>query len=271
MNNNNWPGNLIEAEWLLENLSSPGLRIFDATWFLPKAERSGAEEFLQNHLPGAIHFDYDVRFHREGAPFPRTMPESHTFEKGLRDLGLNENDSVVVYDNNGMFSSPRGWWMLKALGVKEVGVLNGGLSAWKEAGGKLESGQPKAHSEGNFKAEPNPHAFVDSKVVASALGNEGTRLLDARSGERFTDAHMPGADNLPYSDLLEDGFFRDVDSLSEYYDNRPLICTCGSGVTACVLALGATLAGKEDVSVYDASWSEWGKNDALPKEGDSVS
>lgn len=270
MNIVKWPGHIVEADWLKNHLGSPNLRTFDATWFLPKAERSGRDEFIQQRIPGSVFFDYDKTFHREGSPFPRTMPETKVFEERLQDLGLNQRDRIVVYDNNGMFSSPRAWWMLRAIGVQEVGVLNGGLEAWKRAGGEISQGKAAAVQKGNFTAEPLKNSFVSSTDVMAALGTKTNTILDARSRERFEAAHMPGSLNLPYTDLIEDGYIRDTHALTEYFDDRPLICSCGSGVTACILALGATVTGHQQVSVYDASWSEWGSNSDLPKEGKEI-
>ena len=271
MNNPSWPGHLIEVSWLKENIGSPQLRIFDATWFLPKADRCGAEEYQQEHLPGALHFDYDQVFHNSASPFPRTFPDPIKFEAGLQDLGLNQDDRVVVYDNNGLFSSPRAWWMLKAIGVSKVGLLNGGLQAWKKSGGLITNEPPSDFPKGNFKANLSENAFIGVDSVQKAIQDKSVRIIDARAQDRFEAAHMPNSDNLPYTDLLEEGRFRDPDALAEFFDERPLVCSCGSGVTACILAFGATLAGHQNISVYDASWSQWGQDPTLPKEGQDIS
>lgn len=261
---------LVEVEWLAQDLDSPNLVILDATWFLPKHNRSGKEEFGKEHIQGAQFFDYDQEVCDKSSEFPRMMPSAADFEQAVRKLGVNNDSTIIVYDNNEMFSSPRAWWMFKAMGAQQVAVLNGGLVAWKKAGyATVES--VKQVDEGNFVAKSNDNAFIDSKQVLARLYDDADLILDARSQDRFDEAHMPNACNLPYTELLEGGKMKSPDELKAIYSKwiekgQKLTFSCGSGVTACILALGADVIGVDPISVYDASWSEWGQNESLPKE-----
>lgn len=262
---------LVSVEWLASNLALPNLVILDATWFLPKFERSGREEYVQEHIEGAHFFDYDQEICDKSSAFPRMMPSVLEFEKAVQKLGVNNDSQIVIYDNNEMFSSPRAWWMFKAMGAQQVAVLDGGLVAWKKAGHPTVDTVVQDGQLGNFKAHLNEKAFIDSKKVLDDLKSAQHLVMDARSKDRFDEAHMPGAMNLPYTELLESGKMKSSDELKSIYSKwvskgQSLTCSCGSGVTACILALGADLSGVENISVYDASWSEWGQDESFPKE-----
>lgn len=232
-------------------------------------------------IPGSRFFDFDHKICRTDTDLPHMMPDSETFNREVRKLGVNQNSAIVVYDALGVFTSPRAWWMFRAMGHDNVAVLNGGLPAWRQAGQPVESGEPTAVAEGDFSAIERLFAFRDADDVQAALQDAETLVLDARSAERFNAevdeprpglrrGHMPGALNLPFINLLQQGIYlRDATALHEAFlalgitgHDQRLLFSCGSGVTACVLALAAELAGYTNLSVYDGSWAEWGRPDS---------
>ncbi|MEU3314834.1 sulfurtransferase [Streptomyces sp. NPDC006687] len=264
------PGPLVGAGWLAARLGR--VVVFDAS---VGAHRGGAVR-----IPGARPFDLDGVLSDHTAPAPHTMPTAAAFQEALRGLGVGDDDAVVVYDAAGVYSSARAWWMLRAMGFGRAAVLDGGLPAWSGAGLPVESG-PAVYEgpRGSFTARPRPGLLVDAGTVARALADPDAAVLDARTRERFAGTapeprpglragHMPGALNLPFGDLLgPGGLMRPAGELRAVFEaltgERERLCfSCGSGVTACVLALGATLAGYRETAVYDGSWSEWG----LPSE-----
>ncbi|MFJ6435632.1 sulfurtransferase [Streptomyces sp. NPDC091416] len=269
------PGPLVGADWLARRLGTPGLLVLDAS---VGAHRGSAERIV-----GAIPFDLDGPLSDHTGPLPHTMPAAGRFTEELRALGLHDGDTAVVYDAAGIYSSARAWWMLRAMGLDRVAVLDGGLPGWVAAGLPTESGAPTALPErGDFTAVPRPGLFVGADEVAAALSDPTSAVFDARSRERFRGTapepraglrggHMPGAVSLPFTDVQHEGRMRPAAELRAAFaaraqDRERLFFSCGSGVTACVLTLGAALAGYRDLAVYDGSWSEWG----LPSEGRPV-
>ncbi|MFY4720722.1 sulfurtransferase [Streptomyces sp. LaBMicrA B280] len=265
------PGPVVGADWVAGRLGA-GLVLFDAS---VGARRGGARR-----LPGARPFDLDGELSDHSSPVPHTMPGAERFTEALRALGVSEADTVVVYDALGIYSSARAWWMLRAMGFDRVAVLDGGLPAWAAAGHPVE-GVPAAYDgpRGTFTARPRPGLIVDADTVAEALADPRAAVLDARTRERYAGTapepraglrggHMPGSVSLPFGELLDgDGLLAPRDTLRKAFeeaagDRERLYFSCGSGVTACVLALGATVAGYRELAVYDGSWSEWG----LPSE-----
>ncbi|MES9511745.1 sulfurtransferase [Streptomyces sp. NPDC000609] len=261
------PGPLVGADWTARRLGRPGLVVLDAS--------VGARRGGDRRIPGARPFDIDGTLSDHSGPLPHTMPGAGRFTEELRSLGVNDSDTVVVYDAAGIYSSARAWWMLRAMGFDRVAVLDGGLPAWADAGLPLESARhAPAAPPGDFTARPRPGMFVGAEEVAAALADPAAVVLDARSRDRFTgtaaeprpglrSGHMPGAVNLPFGELQRAGRMRPVDELRAVFaalagERERLVVSCGSGVTACVLALGAELAGYRGQSVYDGSWSEWG-------------
>lgn len=239
-------------------------------------------------IPSARRFDYDKRFCDPDASLPHMLPTPRLFEREARSLGINQGSIIVVYDDAGVYASPRGWWMLRAMGHEHVAVLDGGLRAWLAAGQVTAEGDAEwragAHSEqGDFTAQAKPSAFVDSAVVLEALSDPLARVLDARSTARFNaeapeprpgvrGGHMPGAHSFPFPRLLNGQVMKPAEALRAEFaavaapDHR-LVTSCGSGLTACVLALGAELAGYTNLSVYDGSWADWGADESLPVVG----
>ncbi len=276
-------GPLVEADWLLSNLGDPGLRVLDATWHLPTAERDGFDDYLTGHIPGAVYFDIDA-VADQTSRLPHMLPSADVFGAAAGAMGVNNDDRIVVYDHVGAFSAPRVWWMFRVFGHTRVAVLNGGLAAWRAAGGQVDSGdhQPVPGRFGAVRADAMVRSMADLKAN---LKNGGELVIDARGAGRFAgtapevrpglrSGHIPGARNVPYDTLLDqtDGRFRGVKDIDAVFaaagvtPERPIVASCGSGVTACVVTLGLMLAGRTDVAVYDGSWTEWGGRDDLPIE-----
>ncbi|WP_328788756.1 MULTISPECIES: sulfurtransferase [unclassified Streptomyces] len=262
------PGPLVGVDWLAGRLGAPGLVLFDAS--------VGAHRAAPHRIPGARPFDLDGPLSDHTAPAPHTMPGAPEFTEAMRALGVEDSDTVVVYDGAGVYSSARAWWMLRAMGFDRAAVLDGGLPAWTAAGLPTSATGPAYQGpRGSFTARPRAGLLVDGATVARALSDPAAVVLDARTRERFAGTapeprpglragHMPGAVNLPFAELQDpSGLMRPVGELRAVFraltgDRDRLHLSCGSGVTACVLALGADLAGYEEIAVYDGSWSEWG-------------
>ncbi|MFH8476718.1 sulfurtransferase [Streptomyces sp. NPDC018000] len=251
-----------------------GVVLFDAS--------VGAHRGAAVRIPGARPFDLDGELSDHTSAVPHTMPGAWEFTEALRSLGVHDADTVVVYDAQGIYSSARAWWMLRAMGFGKVAVLDGGLPAWIAAGHPVEL-SPAAYDgpRGTFTARPRPGLIVDADAVAAALAAPAAAVLDARTSGRYAgtapeprpglrSGHMPGAVSLPFEELQRDGgVMRPAHELRTEFeaaagDRDRLYFSCGSGVTACVLALGATLAGYRDLAVYDGSWSEWGLPSGRP-------
>ncbi|MFF5206981.1 sulfurtransferase [Streptosporangium sp. NPDC000396] len=266
------PGPLVTVDWLAERLGHPDLVVLDAS--------VGSHRGEEPRIPGARLFDIDGAMSDQSSPLPHTMPGAERFTQEMRALGVNDDSTVVVYDGAGIYSSARAWWMLRAMGFDRVGVLDGGMPAWVAAGLPRQPSGVEEPSPGDFTARPREGLIVGSDVVTAALPDAAVAVLDARTRERFTGraeeprpglrgGHMPGAMNLPFGDLQVDGRMRPTGELRALFSDlagqrERLVFSCGSGVTACVLALGAELAGYRDLSVYDGSWSEWGLPSDLP-------
>ncbi|MFJ8754274.1 sulfurtransferase [Streptomyces sp. NPDC102441] len=267
------PGPLVGADWLATRLATTGLVVLDAS--------VGVHREAGRRIPGARRFDIDGEMSDAAGPLPHTMPGAARFTEEMRALGVDGTDTVVVYDAAGVYSSARAWWMLRAMGFDRVAVLDGGLPAWTAAGLPVEEVAPGgAERAGDFTARPREGMLVGSGAVVDALADPGSAVLDARSRERFAGTgaeprpglrrgHMPGALNLPFGDIQRDGRMLPAGELRGVLgallgEREHLVVSCGSGVTACVLALGAELAGYREVSVYDGSWSEWARPSELP-------
>ena len=272
---------MVDVEWLRKHLGAENLIVLDAT--LPKAVAGAtAEEVPAVSIPGARFFDIKNVFSDTSATYPNTWPGQDAFIQAARNLGINNNSTIVVYDDHGIYSSARAWWMFKAMGHHNIAVLNGGLIAWKKAGFTLGEKKSRQVSQGNFSGTFNPDFFKDHQDVLSHLTDKEELVIDARAENRFLglveepreglrSGHIPGSVNLPYTDLLIDGKMIDFQSLKKIFSskipkNRKLVFSCGSGITACVLALGAELSGYNNMSVYDGSWTEWGSIPELPIE-----
>jgi thiosulfate/3-mercaptopyruvate sulfurtransferase len=265
---------IVSTQWLADH---PGeARVVDASWYMPADQRDARAEFAAGHIPGAVFYDIDAQSDpSSGLPHMLATPEN--FARGIAELGIGDDDLVVVYDGAGLFSAARLWWMLRAMGHDKVVVLDGGLPKWKAEGRPLETGAASpVENPGPAHFTPHPVAgqVRDFDSVRAALGK--TQILDARSASRFTGAekepragvrsgHMPGAINLHYRSVLNaDGTLKSDDDLKTLFAEKgidlraPIITSCGSGVTASILMLALARLGAADASLYDGSWTEWG-------------
>ncbi len=266
-------GSLVDVDWIKARTGKPGLVLLDATLppvgVTPRVDTHA--RYLQRHLPGAVFFDIDALSDKD-TPLPHMLPSAEQFDRDMSALGISDTDTIVVYEQEGVFSAPRAWWMLRAFGVRDVHVLQGGLRAWMEAGLPVESG-PTHRQPAAFRATLQPDA-VTSFAQLETLLKQGSQVLDARSAGRFRGAapeprpgissgHMPHAINLPYTELVLDGRLKTADELRGVFAahgialDQPITTTCGSGVTAAVLALGLEVCGASQVSLYDGSWAEY--------------
>ena len=267
-------GPLVSTDWLAEHLGEPGLVVLDGSWHMPDAGRDAKAEYAQGHIPGAVFFDIDgVSDHT--SELPHMLPAPADFATAARRLGVGPDSLVVVYDSLGVFSAPRVWWSFRTMGHDKVFVLNGGLKTWLAEGHPVEAGWREA-AHGEFKARFRPELVKDLAGVRGTLESGAAQLVDARSAARFRgeapeprygvrEGHMPGALNAPWSGLVaEDGALKPPDALRAAFAaagvdlERPIVTTCGSGISAAVLALALAALGRGDVPVYDGSWSEWG-------------
>lgn len=241
-----------------------------------------AEDEPEGYILNARHFDFENVFCDTASPLPHTMPHADKFEKEAQKLGINQDSIIVVYDDIGIYSAPRVWWMFKTMGHISVYVLNGGLPQWQKQNLPVSASKQQM-SSGNFKAHLQDHRLINSQQILQRLQDEQLAILDARSVERFTkqapepragvrSGHIPNSFNLPFHSVLDDGKLLDESALKTIFSQvlpkevDELSFSCGSGVTACILALAAQVAGYSNLSVYDGSWTEWGSNTQLPIE-----
>jgi thiosulfate/3-mercaptopyruvate sulfurtransferase len=263
---------LVSPEWLRDRLGAPNVKVVDASWHLPAQNRDAQAEFRAGHIPGAVFFDIDAIADRS-TDLPHMLPSAAEFSAAAGALGLSERDTIVVYDGAGLFSAARVWWTLRAFGATEVRVLDGGLPAWKRAGFLLERGDVEPRPA-QFHAALDRSAVRDIGQVRAALASGAETVVDARSAERFrgeapeprpglSSGHMPGARNLPFDRLVEEGRLVAPARIRALFEeagvdlDRPITTSCGSGVTAALLLFALENIGKSDVAVYDGSWTEW--------------
>ncbi|QHS52865.1 3-mercaptopyruvate sulfurtransferase [Edaphobacter sp. 12200R-103] len=264
---------LVSVSWLAERLGDPRVVVLDATLppvgVVPPVDTRG--RYLERHIPGAVFFDID-ELSDHSTPLPHMLPGAEEFSRSMAELGVGDDMTIVVYEQTGVFSAPRAWWMLRTFGAREVHLLDGGLQAWVAAGQPVESGAVKRRTA-SFKAKldaPAVKSFAEVQQIIAAKG----QILDARSAGRFagtapeprpglSSGHMPGAGSVPFTELAADGRIKDAQELRQLFAakgvdvTQPVTTTCGSGVTAAVIALGLEIAGATQVSLYDGSWAEY--------------
>ncbi|WP_417457418.1 3-mercaptopyruvate sulfurtransferase [Kordiimonas sp.] len=283
---------LVSTEWLASRLGDPGTQTVDATllpvdasWHMPDSKRDAAEEFAKAHIPGAVFFDIDENSHK-ASQLPHTLQRLDKFQAIAGKLGISNDTTLVIYDDSDVRSAARVWWNFRVMGHKKVYVLDGGLAKWRAEGRALTDAETRVQPA-TFNATFDPEIMRsadDILMVLQAKGKAGEQILDARSTARFEgtapeprqglrSGHIPGARNLPFNTLFDDdNTLLTGDALRAKFTeagvdlNRPIIATCGSGVTACVLKLALASLGKHDVAIYDGSWSEWGGDISLPIE-----
>lgn len=272
---------LVSVEWLSNNLDIPNLVILDASTLKNKSKLE--PEFPGTQIKNAIPFNMETTFYDKKSAIPNMIPSPQVFTEECKKLGINSNSIIVVYDNLGIYTSPRAWWMFKAMGHQYVAVLDGGLSAWKKAGLPWESiVNNKKYELGDFQANYQPELVVDSKTILKNLQNKDFVVIDARSELRFTGSipeprvemasgHIPNSRNVPYALVLENGKMKSKGDIEKAFEvlhlkNEHLIFTCGSGVTACIILLASEFINSNKKSLYDGSWSEWGQLGKFPVE-----
>jgi thiosulfate/3-mercaptopyruvate sulfurtransferase len=271
---------LVSTQWLADHLDAPDVRVVDASWYMPAQNKNAREIYNAQHIPGAVFFDIDEIAADDSAPLPHMMPDAIKFSAKVRKLGLGDGVRIVVYGQTGSaLPACRAWWMLRHFGHHDVAVLDGGLPKWL-AEKRPVTDAPTPPRERHFTARANSFLLREYDQVLANVKSKREQLVDARATERFTgDAdepwgkagHVPGSYNLPFDRLLNaDGTFKDADAIrTAFHDagvnlDKSVVTSCGSGVTACVLALGAYIAGKKEVAVYDGSWAEWASTEGSP-------
>lgn len=271
---------LVSTEWLHERLGAPDIKIIDATWYLPGDERDPKAEYALAHIPGAVFFDID-EIADLTSPLPHMLPPPEKFASRVKKMGLGDGSTIVVYDATGIFSAPRVWWMFRAMGHERVVVLDGGLPKWIAEGRPIED-TPPATQERHFTPRYTSDLVRDLDQVRKILDGGREQIVDARSAARFTGeapeprpglrgGHMPGALNVPSSTLLApDGTMKSVEQLRAVFElagvdvNKRVVATCGSGISASIVALALARLGHPRAAVYDGSWSEWGSREDTP-------
>ena len=273
------PTPLVSSDWLADHLDDAQVKTVDASWHMPAAKRDAFAEYQAGHIPGAVFFDIDAHSNHN-TDLPHMLPDAESFAQAMSHLGISNNDAVVVYDNAGLFSAARLWWMLRVFGHETVAVLDGGLPKWKAEGRTLETGTA-APQPASFTAILNTALIRDKEAVLRNLHQPLAHVLDARNAERFSgtvaepraglrSGHIPGSENVPFPRLLRaDGTMKPVselESLLATTHQKSVISSCGSGVTACIIDLALECIGHRNHAVYDGSWAEWGADVACPVE-----
>ncbi len=272
---------LVTTNWLAARLGTPNLAVFDTTKYLPNEPKDGKTEFALAHIPGARFFDIDDIADPDTA-LPHMVPTAGRFAAKMAELGISNDTTMIFYDQKGLASAARGWWMMGLFGHDKAAILDGGLPKWRAESRQTEAGAPTQAAKTEFRPDLRATRLRGIGDILANVTTQSELVLDARAAGRFTGAtpepragmrsgHMPGAANLPYTDLLAadqtllpQAALRACFTAAGVDGTRPLITSCGSGVTACILTLGLTLAGLPQNAVYDGSWTEWSNHPDTP-------
>jgi thiosulfate/3-mercaptopyruvate sulfurtransferase len=272
---------LVSTEWLAEHLKDANVKLLDATFKLPGVLPLPKDDYLAAHIPGAVYFDVDAVSDHSN-PLPHMYPSAEQFGRDVGALGVSNNDTVVIYDSGGWVAAPRAWWMFLSYGHRDVRILNGGLKKWRAEGRAVESGEVTA-KPATFKASYDAKRVRSIEQMIANVKSRAEQVIDARAADRFEGrapepragiraGHIPGALNLPYNTLFDaaTGTMKPLEELRKAFagagvdTEKPIVTSCGSGVSAGVLTLALYRLGVENTALYDGSWSEWGKADGPP-------